>query len=117
MSMDYHKQLEKYQAESNELTDKANNYLVKLRKQIGNKIRKEVLIPFCKRNNLELYILIYDNYFITEDNEHINHYDVGERFPDDPASEFIQRAIEIEYYGDRVFDLGLGFDITKEDLE
>lgn len=108
--------LEEYKALADKLTMDAENYVWKLRNELANKARKELLIPFCKRNNLTFCSCVYSNIFYTEDGESIDSDDLIDRFPDDPDVELIEDMFRIQFYGDEVFDYGMALDIVTAPL-
>lgn len=107
--------IKSYIKKADAISEKAEKYISKCRNEIGMKIRKEVLLPFCRKHNLELCINIYGNTFIQSDGTVIDCDDIH-KYVKDPMAETIHEYLKIYFMGDYIFDFGMGFDISENDL-
>ena len=106
--------LTKFQNDASNQTDTLRDMIHKERMILAQKVRTQVLLPFCRKHKLTMNINIYDNTFTTVKGDTYSDYELPKHFKD-PQAALIEKFLSISYMGDHLFDYHMGCDIAKED--
>ena len=99
-----------------EIEDMRRQYLER-QDQLVQRIKRELLIPFCRRHRLTFEVNPYGNRFYTEDGDQVDEDELQEHI-DDPATPVIQQALKLECRaGWDLFDQDPAADVTQEEAE
>lgn len=108
--------LKKFSDKALAATRRCEEYESKQRMALAREVREKVLLPFCKKHNLEMDICIWGNYFYLPNGDKISDYELAKHI-DDPLAEDIEDYLSIEYMGDHLFDYFMEMNITKDHLK
>lgn len=108
--------LKKFSTKADSVTKRCQEYASSQRMKLAREVREKVLLPFCKKHNLEMDICIWGNYFYLPNGDKICDYELSKHI-EDPLAEDIEDYLSIEYMGDHLFDYFMGMNITKDHLK
>ena len=101
-----------YQAELTRLEEETYTK----RDAICFRIRKEILLPFCIKHDLELEFGFITR-FIEKDGNHLDTDDIVDRVGDTPEVREVLECLRIECMGYAIFDLNDKLNITEDHLK
>lgn len=108
--------LKKLSDKADSATKRCHEYVSSQRMKLAREVREKVLLPFCKKHNLEMDIAIYGKYFYLPNGDKICDYELTQHI-DDPLAEDIEKYLSIDFMGDHLFDYFMEMNITKDDLK
>src|SRR6056297_2226590 len=97
--MNGHPTLQAYIDEADKLTEELQVSVEKKRQEMCNKVREEILLPFCRKHGLTMTCGVYSNDFY-RDGEEASDYELAETFGiDEEEAAIIEDALTIAFMG------------------